>query len=110
MAAGPHMTLQTRLVLRAFLSEPAQSRYAREICDLAKLPHGSVYPVLAGLELCGCVESGWDDRLQGPPRRRVYRLSRDGAEQARAALTRVPDRVPARRRWIPGLGKPVVTP
>jgi len=108
MAASPRMTLQTRLVLRAFLCEPAQSRYAWELCDLAGLPSGSVYPVLAGLERCGWLDSDWDGDRRGAPRRRVYRLSRDGVEQARDALARVP----ARRRWVLGLGsgKPVVTP
>jgi DNA-binding PadR family transcriptional regulator len=83
------MTLQTQLVLRAFLSDPQQQRYGLELCDLIGLPSGTIYPILARLELVGWLESGWEEAVAtiGPrPRRRYYRLSRHGAEQAGVAL------------------------
>jgi DNA-binding PadR family transcriptional regulator len=86
------MTLQTQLVLRALLDEPSKERYGLELCDPVGLPSGTVYPILARLERVGWVESRWEDpavhEAAGRPRRRFYRLSPDGAEQARAALAR----------------------
>lgn len=86
------MTLQTQLVLRALLDEPAQQRYGLELCDLVGLPSGTIYPILARLERVGWVDSVWEDpaahEQAGRPRRRFYRLTPDGADQARAALAR----------------------
>ena len=86
------MTLQTQLVLRALLEEPAQQRYGLELCELVGLPSGTIYPILARLERVGWVDSEWEDpaahEQAGRPRRRFYRLTPDGADQARAALAR----------------------
>ena len=86
------MTLQTQLVLRALLEEPAQQRYGLELCDVVGLPSGTIYPILARLERVGWVDSAWEDpsahEKAGRPRRRFYRLTLDGADHARAALSR----------------------
>jgi len=92
------MSHQTKLVLRALLAQPAQSRNAWELCRIAGLPSGTLYSILAGLELCGWLESGWEDKEPtGWPRRRFYRLTQDGAQRAREALAPAP----ARRSWLP---------
>lgn len=87
---GPRMTLQTQLVLRALLEDPARQRYGLELCALAGLPSGTIYPILARLEQLGWVDSTWEDpavhEAAGRPRRRFYRITEDGAEQARLAL------------------------
>jgi PadR family transcriptional regulator PadR len=86
------MTLQTQLVLRALLEEPAKQRYGLELSDLVGLPSGTIYPILARLEQAGWVDSAWEDpavhEATGRPRRRFYWLASDGADQARAALAR----------------------
>lgn len=90
---APRMTLQTQLVLRAFLADPTQSRYGLELCDLVGLPSGTMYPILARLERVGWLDSDWEDAVlitDGRPRRRFYRITEDGAEQARDALARTP--------------------
>jgi len=47
-------------------------------------PAGSVYPILERLERTGWVESAWDeDAARSGPRRRLYRVTTDGAAQAR---------------------------
>jgi len=93
MTAGPRMTLQTQLVLRAMLAEPAAERYGLQLCAQTGLPSGTIYPIVARLEQLGWVESSWEDPgehvAQGRPRRRYYRLTEEGAEQARDALARV---------------------
>jgi PadR family transcriptional regulator, regulatory protein PadR len=86
---GPRMTLPTQLVLRALLEDPAQEMYGLQICQVAGLPSGTIHPILARLEGIGWLESRWeetDPHRQGRPRRRYYRLTPDGAEQARVAL------------------------
>jgi len=99
----PRMTLQTQLVLRALLEDPAKERYGLELCDLAGLPSGTIYPILARLEGVGWVTSTWEDpavhETAGRPRRRFYRVTTDGAEQARDALVRT---YRSGKRPIPG--------
>jgi DNA-binding PadR family transcriptional regulator len=97
------MTLQTQLVLRALLEDPAKQRYGLELCELAGLPSGTIYPILARLEQVGWVASVWEDPAvheeAGRPRRRFYRFTKDGAEQARLALARA---YHARKQPLPG--------
>jgi PadR family transcriptional regulator PadR len=96
----PRMTLATQLVLKALLERPAAERYGLEISAQAGLPGGTIYPILARFEQLGWLESRWEDldpHREARPRRRYYRLSRDGAERAREALTAVDARTQSRR-------------
>src|SRR5690348_9608250 len=90
--AVPRMTLPTQLVLRALLAEPTREMYGLQICAEAGLPSGTIHPILARLEGLGWLESCWEDgasaRQEGRPRRRYYRLTKDGAERAHMALAR----------------------
>src|SRR5436305_4318798 len=88
----PRMTLPTQLVLRAMLAEPTREMYGLQICAAAELPSGTIHPILARLEGVGWLESRWEDIdpiKEGRPRRRYYRLTDQGAERARTALSRV---------------------
>jgi PadR family transcriptional regulator, regulatory protein PadR len=109
MTQVPRMTLQTQLVLRAMLADPAAERYGLELCAETGLPSGTIYPIVARLEQVGWVESSWEEPsehvAQGRPRRRYYRLTEKGAEQARDALARV-----YRSRKQPRLGPWVAWP
>jgi PadR family transcriptional regulator PadR len=85
------MTLPTQLVLRVLLDEPTQERYGLEICVAAGLPSGTIHPILARFEGLGWLESRWEEvepSAAGRPRRRYYRLSPEGAQQARQALAK----------------------
>jgi len=87
--SAPRMTLPTQLVLRVLLAEPAQEMYGLQICQAAGLPSGTIHPILARFEKLGWLESRWEDvspHEEGRPRRRYYRLTEDGAEQARTAM------------------------
>jgi len=99
MTASPRMTLQVRLVLDALLADPARERYGLQLCEVTGLPSGTIYPIMARLEQLGWVESNWEDPgrhiAEGRPRRRYYRLTGEGAGQARRALAQV--RRPGRR-------------
>jgi DNA-binding PadR family transcriptional regulator len=60
-------------------------------------------PILARLEGVGWVTSTWEDpavhETAGRPRRRFYRITTDGAEQARDALART---YRSGKRQVPG--------
>jgi PadR family transcriptional regulator PadR len=97
----PKMTQTTQAVLRALLDRPSKEKYGLQICSEAGLPSGTIHPILARLERLGWVESSWeeiDPHQQGRPRRRYYKLSPDGAERARNALTRATESRAALRR------------
>lgn len=100
------MTLTTQLVLRALLEDPARELYGLEICAKARLPSGTIHPILARLAKIGWLDSRWEDvdpSEQGRPRRRYYQLSPDGAERARFALARAAQSTVALQRLLPGL-------
>jgi len=102
--AKPRMTLQVQLVLAEMLSEPAEQRYGLDLCDTTGLPSGTIYPILARLERIGWVESDWEDPdahiAEGRPRRRYYRLTREGAECAAEAVREIQQsRKSAARAW-----------
>lgn len=93
MKPSPRMTLQMQLVLHALLADPGAERYGLQLCAETGLPSGTIYPIVARLEQVGWVESNWEDPArhvaEGRPRRRYYRLTGEGALQARDALARV---------------------
>lgn len=100
----PRMTLQVQLVLNEMLSEPAEQRYGLDLCEATGLPSGTIYPIMARLERIQWVESDWEDPdahiAQGRPRRRYYRLTREGAEAAAEALQNIQrSRKSAARAW-----------
>ena len=108
MSRSPRMTMATQLVLRALLADPTEELYGSEIGDAAGLMSGTVHPILARLESAGWVESRWEDvdpQVAGRPARRYYRITGEGAQQARAELARVPRPQPGRLapRPEPGL-------
>lgn len=86
------MTLQTRLVLSVLLDDPRRERYGLELCELLGLASGTIYPILSRLEQAGWLLSSWEDPTvheeSGRPRRRLYRLTDDGAVQAGRSLER----------------------
>jgi PadR family transcriptional regulator PadR len=94
---GPRLTDQVVRILQAFLDAPGEDRYGFEIMKASGLSAGSVYPILARLEAAGWLLSDWQDiglTPEGRPRRRYYRLSEGGLQQAVSA---VEERVQIRR-------------
>jgi DNA-binding PadR family transcriptional regulator len=80
------ITHPTALILRAIA---AGHRHGFDIMEVSGLPSGTVYPALRRLEREGAVQSRWEAAPGPGPRRRVYRLTRDGAALARAAEQRL---------------------
>lgn len=91
MGKQPRMTIPTQLVLRTLLEDPTREMYGLEICQAAGFAPGTIHPILARFEGIGWLESRFEDvdpHEMGRPRRRYYRLTTQGAEQARTALDR----------------------
>ncbi|SDT58043.1 PadR family transcriptional regulator [Actinoplanes derwentensis] len=83
------ITVPTARVLAALLADPGADRYGLELMQSTGLASGSLYPILHRLQGAGWVEARWeeiDPAAQGRPARRFYRLTADGAVDARQAL------------------------
>jgi PadR family transcriptional regulator, regulatory protein PadR len=104
------MTAPLARVLRAFLADPAASRYGYELMKAAGLQSGTLYPLLARLEDQKLVSSAWETPEQeGQRPRRYYRLTGEGIRVARlqlaqASATRQGARLRAGRLAPGGLG------
>lgn len=81
-------------VVKVFLAEPSRPRYGYEMLQEAQLPTGTVYPILAGLTRLGWLAASWetvDPSLAGRPKRKLYRLTPYGHEQALNTLSSMAD-------------------
>jgi DNA-binding PadR family transcriptional regulator len=80
------MTTSVLKVVAALLVDPALERYGLELMHEARLPSGTLYPILVRLERAGWVQSRWerlDPAAEGRPNRRYYRLTAEGVVRAR---------------------------
>jgi PadR family transcriptional regulator, regulatory protein PadR len=88
-------------VLRAFLADPAAPRYGYDLMKAARLPSGTLYPMLARLQDEGLVSSEWESRPDsgpdagGRPPRKYYKLTGEGARVARLELAHASGPAPA---------------
>jgi DNA-binding PadR family transcriptional regulator len=102
-------------VLRVLVADPAMPHYGYDLMKAARLPSGTLYPMLARLEQEGLVDSQWEDPRPdagGRPPRKYYQLTAEGARVARLELARAPAarggtrHVPARpAHGTPGSGR-----
>jgi PadR family transcriptional regulator PadR len=102
MSGPPRITLNMLRVLAVLFEDPMAEHYGLEIGKAAGLAGGSLYPLLLRLEQSRVLVSRWEDTdpsEAGRPRRRLYRLTSEGAEFARQALQE------AQRSVTPGWGQ-----
>jgi hypothetical protein len=93
-------------VLEAMLEDPTAWHYSLGVGASVGVSAGTIYPLFAGLEKSGWLESRWDDReTHGLLRRRLYRLTGTGQRCATAALSEREHR-PAPKRRHCGFGLP----
>ena len=86
---GPRITLPTAAVLRLMLEDPTGDHYGFALAEKTGFPSGTIYPILARLEVAGWVVSYWEEGdpvVLERPRRRMYQLTGVGAHAAREAL------------------------
>jgi PadR family transcriptional regulator, regulatory protein PadR len=98
------MTGPLERVLRTFLADTAAARYGYDLMKAARLPSGTLYPLLARLEQQRLVASEWETPGQeGQRPRKYYRLTGEGIRVARIELAEVS----ARHRRAPArAGRP----
>jgi len=101
------MTGPLERVLGAFLADPAEPRYGYDLMKAARLPSGTLYPLLARLERENLVASAWETPQQeGERPRKYYQLTGEGIRIARLELAQASarrQRAPARTgRPAPG--------
>jgi PadR family transcriptional regulator, regulatory protein PadR len=87
-------------VLRVLIADPSAQHYGYDLMKAAKLPSGTLYPMLARLQQDGLVESEWEAQREeagGRPPRRYYRLTAEGLRVARLELAQAAARSPARQ-------------
>lgn len=86
---SPKMTRQSLRLLAVMLQRRTEEWYGLELLRDAQLKSGTLYPLLARLEQAEWIESHIEDvdpRIEGRPRRRLYRFTRDGAQRAQVAI------------------------
>lgn len=87
--SAPRVTLNVLLMLRVFLAADGEERYGLQVMRATGLRSGTLYPMLLRLEGEGWLTSRMEEAgpaSEGRPLRRYYRLTTDGARQARAAV------------------------
>lgn len=83
------LTAELERVLRVLVADPAEPHYGYDLMKAARLPSGTLYPMLARLQRQGLVESEWElrhDDAGGRPPRKYYRLTGEGLRVTRLEL------------------------
>jgi DNA-binding PadR family transcriptional regulator len=87
MANRIRMSPQTGLVLQSLLAEPKAWIHGYDISRRTGLKSGTLYPILIRLAANRLLETRWEQAEPGRPPRHMYRLTRNGAQQARRLLS-----------------------
>ncbi|GLX10493.1 hypothetical protein Misp03_74190 [Microbispora sp. NBRC 16548] len=92
------LTSATLDVLEVVAAADGSPVYGFQISTLTRRPTGTVYPLLGRLERIGWLEGAWesDNHRGGGPRRKYYKVTRQGREQIAVALRRRERAVPVR--------------
>ena len=77
------MSKQTAFVLESLLAQPRSWIYGYDISRQTGLKSGTLYPILMRLAANSLVEARWEQAEPGRPPRHMYRLTPNGARQAR---------------------------
>jgi DNA-binding MarR family transcriptional regulator len=88
----PRLSYQGLLVLRAFLDRPRKVLCGADLMKITNLSSGTLYPILLRFEKYSLLESDWENAApekMGRPRRRLYKITPNGAQAARQLLSDV---------------------
>jgi PadR family transcriptional regulator PadR len=99
------ITKASAKVLMEFLKNPRRDQYGFGLMKTTGVKSGSLYPILARFEGLGWVEhydEQIDERAEGRPKRRLYRLTGTGRPAARKAVTDFYDDLGPAPVWLPG--------
>ncbi|HEX3921250.1 MAG TPA: PadR family transcriptional regulator [Streptosporangiaceae bacterium] len=102
------LTASLERVLRVFLTDVSALHYGYDLMKAARLPSGTLYPMLARLQEQGLVTSQWEappEDAGGRPPRKYYQLTGEGVRVARLELAQAASAAPGgagRGARIPG--------
>lgn len=85
MGRDVRLSFQTLKVLEAFLENPGEELSGADVHKRSGIASGTLYPILLRLESAGWFVSRWetiDPVRAGRPRKRLYRLTRNGLARA----------------------------
>ena len=88
-SSDPPISFQSAKVLNAFIRDPSRELAGADLIVGAKVPSGTLYPILLRFEDVGWLKSRWetgDASVKGRPLRKLYRIT--GAGLAKAAEVR----------------------
>ena len=103
------LSASTVKVLQTFLEDPATDHYGYQIMKTTRLKSGSLYPILRRLEADGWLtvhDEKIDEKAEGRPARRIYRLTALGQQAGRSAVTEFYRSLGPHPSWLPNLGTP----
>ena len=89
MQTNVRLTGPTLKVLKLLLEKPQDGCSGADISRALGISSGTLYPLLARLEVAGWLKSEWEDvdpATAGRPRRRFYTLTGEGQTHASRAL------------------------
>lgn len=92
------MSFQTLKALEAFLDDPTEELSGADVHKRSGIASGTLYPILLRLESAGWFVSRWetiDPVRAGRPRKRLYRLTRNGLARASEVFASFGRGVPA---------------
>jgi PadR family transcriptional regulator, regulatory protein PadR len=95
------LTKSLERVLRVFLADVSARHYGYDLMKAARLPSGTLYPMLARLQEQGLVTSEWEPPpadASGRPPRRYYQLTGEGIRAARLELAQAANDAPRAAR------------
>jgi PadR family transcriptional regulator len=107
------LTAALERVLRAFLADPSARRYGYDLMRAARLPSGTLYPMLARLQDQGLVTAEWESwpdggaEAGGRPPRKYYLLTAEGVQAARLELAEAATTAARAARRPAGAVRPV---
>jgi PadR family transcriptional regulator PadR len=84
MTRKPRNSKQTNQLLSVLASDAERWRHGYELSQQTGLKSGTLYPLLIRLSDLGWLEARWaEPEREGRPARHEYRLTKEGAAQAR---------------------------
>jgi len=100
------LTKPLERVLRVFLADTSARHHGYDLMKAARLPSGTLYPMLARLQDQGLVTSEWEPPpadANGRPPRKYYQLTGEGIRAVRLELAQAASDAP---RTAPGTARP----
>jgi PadR family transcriptional regulator, regulatory protein PadR len=89
MALDINLTHRVLLILKHFLEAGTKEYAGADIFRKTRIPSGNLYVILGNLQEAGVLESRWEDidpKAAGRPKRRFFKLTKDGRSFAKQRL------------------------